>query len=132
MIDNVRNTIYGYTVAESMSFISAELDQDANGLWVIVSRGASGFVLTGPALVEYVRKAIRAHLDAGAVPVRGGVGTEYEWLHQPQYGTDREEITEAIIAEWLALPDQSSSGLCGDAPWFARPDPKSPKYVKIE
>lgn len=50
-------------------------------------------------------------LEAGAVPVRHSPkGAALRWEEQTQYGSSREEIADAIVAEWIA-----SGG--GDPPW---------------
>ncbi len=131
MIDEPRHKDYGTTLSEWIVLIPGELPVDAVGLWQVVPAGRDGFGLEGDALVDFVRRAIHALLDAGAVPVRGGKGTGYEWLAQKQYGTTRDEITEAVIQEWLALPDDPLV-LCGQGVWFARPDLSFEKYVKLD
>jgi hypothetical protein len=112
------------------SFIPDELPYDAVGLWQIVPEGRSRFHLTGSDLVDFVRGGIHALLDAGAVPVRFGGGTGFNWVAQKQYGTEKVEITEAVIKEWLALPVDPVV-LFSQAVWFARPDPDS-RFVKID
>lgn len=131
MIVEPRNKYYGETMSEAISLVSGELPIDAVGMWQIVPKGRDGFDLTGDALVDFIRKCIHALLAAGAVPVRGGKGTGYEWVAQTQYGTTKEEITENVIREWQAMPDDPLV-LCGDGVWFARPDPAFPKYVKLD
>ncbi|MFX8929931.1 hypothetical protein ABTN05_19390, partial [Acinetobacter baumannii] len=79
----------------------------------------------------FVRRAIHALLDAGAVPVRGGRGTGYDWVAQKQYGTERNKITEAVIREWLMMPDEPVA-FFGQCVWFARPDPAFPRHVKLD
>ena len=130
MTDDPRHKLYGTPLSEWIALIPGELPRDAVGLFQIVPAGRDGFGLKGAALTDFVRRGIHALLDAGAVPVRGGKGTGYEWLAQKQYGTAKEEITEAIIREWLALPDDPLV-LCGDGVWFARPEPGT-KYVKLD
>lgn len=108
-----------------------ELDRDAVGIWQIVPGGRVGFGLSGDALADYVRRAIYALLDAGAVPVRHVPDSGFHWTHQKQYGTTREEIAEAIIKEWEPVPYDSYS-MIEHCPWFARPRPHSPNYVKMD
>ncbi len=126
-----RHPRYGYTLSEAIDFFAGGLDRDAIGLWNIVPVGRDAFKLKGGELTSFVRRSIQTLLDAGAVPVRGGSGTGYEWIAQSQYGSSRDEITEAVLDEWLALPDDPLV-LCGDGVWFARPDPAFPKYVKVD
>ena len=130
MSDELRHLEYGTPLNEWIASIPGELPLDAVGLWQIVPAGRYGFRLTGADLLDFIRRGIHALLDAGAVPVRSGKGTGYEWLAQKQYGTNKDEITEAIIREWLAMPDDALV-LCGDGVWFARPEPDT-KYVKLD
>ena len=125
-----RHKLYGRPISEWIALTPGDLDQDATGLWVIVSDGRNGFELEGEELEKFVRRSIRALLEAGAVPVRGGKGTGYEWVAQHHYGNTHDEIIETIIREWLRLGNDLKT-LVGEA-WFARPDPKFPKYVKTD
>jgi hypothetical protein len=125
-----RHKLYGRPMSEWIALVPGELDVDAVGLWQIVPAGVDGFGLQGEELIEYVRRNIRALLQAGAVPVRHEPGSTFEWTHQKQYGSEREEIIEAIIREWLVLGNDPMI-LAGEV-WFARPDPKSPNYVKMD
>lgn len=130
MTDELRDKYYGYTIAEAIRLIPGELPIDAVGLWQIVPTGRDGFGLKGPALKDFVRRGIDALLDAGALPVRHEPGSEFEWDIQRQYGSDREQIINAIIEEWQAMPDDALI-LCGEGVWFARPRPGR-KYVKVD
>jgi hypothetical protein len=106
---------------------SDELDLGPVGLWHIVPRvmgSASGYVDT-----HALRIAIAALLEAGAVPVRHVAGSGYEWVQQKQYGQTCGEIVAAIMAEWEPVSNDPHS-LIEHCPWFARPDPAFPKYLK--
>lgn len=108
---------------------SAELELGPIGLWHVVPRvteRSDGIVNR-----TKLRKIILAMLSAGAVPVRYIPDSGYEWLCQPQYGTGRDEIAEAILREWEPVPNDSFS-LIEHCPWFARPDPAYPKHVKMD
>lgn len=108
---------------------SAELELGPIGLWHVVPRvteQADGVVNR-----TKLREIILAMLGAGAVPVRHSPDSGYEWIYQPQYGTDRVEIADAILREWEPVPNDSFS-LIEHCPWFARPDPAYPKYVKMD
>lgn len=121
----------GETLSEVISQYPGELDRDAVGIWQIVPGGKVDFGFSGDALVNYVRRAVHALLDAGAVPVKHIARSGYEWTWQEQYGTMRDEITEAIIQEWLPVP-YDSYAMIEHCPWFARPNPKYPKYVQMD
>ena len=118
------------TMSECIAQYPGELDIDAVGMFQIVPGGRVDFGLAGDELTDYVRRAILALLDEGAVPVRGAPGSGYFWIHQKHYGTSREDIADAVIAEWLSLEDDPMV-LVGAA-WFARPRPDSPDYVKMD
>lgn len=117
------------TISEALSNYSVELDIDAIGIWHIVPRGQDNFGLEGAALTNYVRLAITAILDAGGVPVRHVPESGYEWVLQKQYGSTRDEIVDAIVKEWELVPNDSFS-MIEQCPWFVRPDPQHPRFVK--
>ena len=124
-----RNT--GETLSEVISQYPNELPRDAVGIWQIVPGGRVDFGLSGTSLADYVRRAVLALLDAGAVPVRHISGSGYEWVHQKQYGSSREEIANAIVKEWEPVPN-TSQDMIEHCPWFALPDPAFPKYLKMD
>jgi hypothetical protein len=67
--------------------------------------------LEGAELSEFVRLCVLRLLESGAVPVRHGPNDAVlEWQEQTQYGTTREAIANAIVAEWLATGG-------GNPPW---------------
>ena len=79
-----------------------DIDGDGRGFWGIVPWGRS-FGFEGDDLVEFVRLCVLRSLEAGAVPVRhSSQGEPMLWKEQTQYGTTKDEIADAIIAEWLA------------------------------
>ena len=121
----------GETLSEVIAQIPNELPHDVVGIWHIVPTGETGFGLTGEALSDFVRRAVLALLDAGAVPVRHIPDSGYEWVHQKQYGTTREEIADAIVKEWEPVPN-TSEAMIGECPWFALPDPDFPGYLKMD
>jgi hypothetical protein len=99
------------------------------GLWQIVDHGRAGFDLEGEALVEFIRRSIHSLLDAGAMPVRGaGIPGVEKWLLQTQYGRSKQEIAEAVIAEWLragAPTPETWTGL-----WFGLPRSYAPEQTR--
>jgi len=115
---------------EYIASFPGELHRDAVGLWQIVPAGRNEYHLSGSSLVDFIRHSIHALLDAGAIPVRGGPGSGYDWIGQKQYGAEKNAMTEAIIAEWLTMPDDPFVQVGGV--WFARPNPKFPTFVKVE
>ena len=121
----------GETLSEVIAQIPNELPFDAVGIWHIVPIGETDFGLSGAALGEFVRRSILALLAAGGVPVRHIPGSGYEWVHQKQYGSTREEIADAIVKEWEPVPN-TSEDMIEHCPWFALPDPAFPNYLKMD
>jgi hypothetical protein len=96
----------------------APYDDVPMGMWQIVNDGRAGFGLEGEALANYIRKSIHALMDAGFKPVRGA-GKPDRWQLQSQYGSNKHEVAEAVIAEWLrdgAPTPEPWTGL-----WFGLP-----------
>jgi hypothetical protein len=113
MIDLTRRHVRGFAVAEFLEGLPLEIDSDGEGLWSIVPSGR-GFGFAGPELAEFVRLCVMRLLEAGAVPVRPSPpGERKVWTEQTQYGIAKEEIADAIVAEW-----QAAGG--DDPPWEYR------------
>lgn len=129
MTQEPRHKTYGTPMSEWIALAPGELPRDAVGVWQLVPEGRDGFGLKGNSLIEFVRRSIYALLDAGAVPVSGGMGTDYEWIAQKHYGTTREEIAENVVREWSQAPNDQEILF---KVWFARPDPAYPRYVKLD
>lgn len=121
----------GETLSDVIAQHANELVFDAVALMHIVPTGQTDFGLAGDALAEYVRRSVRALLEAGAVPVTHVPGSGYDYIYEPKYGSTADEITEGVVLAWLALPDDPLV-LAGEGAWFARPNPKYPKYVKMD
>ncbi|CCB65614.1 MULTISPECIES: hypothetical protein [unclassified Hyphomicrobium] len=131
MTNEPRHRRTGETLSEVIAQHPNELPYDAVALMHIVPTGRVNFGLTGDALTDYVRRSVRALLEAGAVPVTHIPGNGYEFTYETKYGSTIDEITEGVVKEWLTLPDDPLV-LAGEGAWFARPDPKFPKYVKLD
>jgi hypothetical protein len=119
MSDEPIHRVHGTRLSDWIEAIPHELPLDAVGMWQFVPAGRRGFGLEGEALVAFVRRAIAALLERGAVPVVSGADEGYFWLPQPQYGSSPAEIVENVVREWIArgLPDCDVGGL-----WFALPE----------
>jgi hypothetical protein len=89
--------------------VSSELDDDGKAMFAIVPAGRS-FGFTGRDLSEFVRLCILRLLSAGGMPVKYAESGPLLWREQMQYGQSKEEIADAIVAEWLAAGG-------GDPPW---------------
>lgn len=111
--------IYGTPMSQWIAETPGELPIDSVGFRQVVTSGRYDFALEGAELVDFVRRCLWALVERGAVPVIGGGGTDYFWIHQPQYGSAKEGIVEAVIAEWLKAgggdPEHGSL-------WFALPE----------
>ena len=69
----------------------------------ISGHAQGGFGLRGEDVVEFVRRSIHAMLDAGGVIMDRTQNEDYPlFLPTARFGTRRDEITEAVIAEWRA------------------------------
>src|ERR1043165_781658 len=101
----------------------APYDELPFGMWQIVDDGRRLFGLEGDALASYIRKNIYALMDAGFKPVIGvGKG---QWKLQVQYGSNKQEVAEAVIREWLlqgAPTPKPWTGL-----WFGLPRHGAPQ-----
>jgi hypothetical protein len=120
-----RDKWYGNTIEERIEMYPHELPIDAVGLWQIVSFGYDGFNLRGDDLIDFTRRCIIRLLEYGAKPVHGGKGTGYDWVLQPQYGKTSNEITDLVIAAWLA----AGGGEPKDAGWQDFENPANPGGV---
>jgi len=109
MIDLGRRSGLGDTVTQYLETLPYELDGDGVGFWTIVPAGRS-FRFEGADLAEFVRRSVLRLLDVEGLPVRYADDGPLQWQEQKQYGKTKEEIADAIVAEWLAAGG-------GDPPW---------------
>jgi hypothetical protein len=116
MKKELRDKFYGSTIEERLAQVPGELAIDAVGLWQIVSFGRQGFNLSGPELVDYVRRHILALLAKGAKPVVGARDNIHYWV-LVDYGRTPDDIADAIVREWLSSGREPDPG---DV-WFALP-----------
>ena len=94
-----RDRAFGTPMSEWLATMPNSLSDVPVGMWLLVHRGRMAFELEGEALVDFIRRSIHALIDAGAKPVRGA-GKPGTWALQSQYGANKYEIAEAVIAEW--------------------------------
>jgi hypothetical protein len=104
MTNEPRDNVYGHTMSEWIALIPGDLPYDAISLWHVSVAGEHRFNLTGPELANFIQRGIAALLDAGAIPVKSGKGTPFDWIALHQYGHDKEVIAPAIMTEWEASP----------------------------
>lgn len=106
-------------MSECIAAMPSTLSDLPVGLWGIVDRGRKSFGLEGEELADFVRRCIYALIDAGAKPVVGGNKPD-QWELQVQYGSNRWEITQAVVAEWLqqgAPTPEPWTGVWFGLPW---------------
>ena len=101
MIDLNKRRRLGDTVAEYLETLPYEIDGDGDGVWEFVPAGRS-FGFEGADLVDFVRLNVLRLLDVGCAPVRHSDAGPMRWIEQKQFGTDKNEIADAIVAEWQA------------------------------
>jgi hypothetical protein len=93
-------------------------DEDPRGMWQIVDEGRRAFSLEGDALASYIRKNIYALMDAGFKPVSGPVKPN-QWKLEVKYGSNKQEVAEAVIREWLLQGGKTPEPWTGL--WFGLP-----------
>jgi hypothetical protein len=114
----------GVPMSEWIAAIPNGLNDLPVGMWRLISRGRTGFGLEGAALADFIRVSIYALMDAGAKPVIGA-GKPNQWKLQVQYGSNKHEVAEAVIREWLqqgAPTPEPWTGLWFGLPWSWLPE----------
>ncbi len=110
----------GDTFEEYAEKVANELEIDAVGMWQIAPVGRENYGLSGAELADFVRCCLLALLRRGAKPfvvvtAPNGIKTR---VVMNKYGTTPEQITNAIISEWLASGTDPEPY---DSLWFALP-----------
>lgn len=127
MTTEPRHIGYGTPMSECIALMPTTLNDLPIGMWQIVDDGRRGFGLEGEALTDFVRRSIYALIDAGAKPVAGG-NKPNQWELQVQYGSNRWEIAQAVIDEWLRQGTPTPepwTGLWFGLPWSYLPERRS-------
>jgi hypothetical protein len=109
----------GVPVSDHIAYLPGTLNDLPVGMWEIVPTGRYRFGLEGPALADFIRRCIYSLMDAGAKPVNGG-SKPNQWELQVQYGSNKHEVAEAVIQEWLrqGAPDYEPwKGVWFGLPW---------------
>lgn len=108
----------GVPMSVFIADLATTLDDIPVGMWMLVSNGRVSFGLEGPALVDFLRYCIHTLMDAGTKPVIKTTKPN-TWELQTQYGSNKHEVAEAVIREWLRqgapTPDP------WDGVWFGLP-----------
>ena len=123
MTNEPRHIVFGRPMSEWITLTPGSLNDLPVGMWEIVNDGRTGFGLEGEALTDFVRRCVYALVDAGAKPVAGG-DKPNQWKLQVQYGSNRWEIAQAVIDEWLrqgAPTPKPWTGLWFGLPWSYLP-----------
>jgi hypothetical protein len=113
-----QDRIFGGSMSECIAAMPSTLSDLPVGLWGIVDRGRKSFGLEGKELADFVRRCIHALMDAGAKPVDGG-NKPNQWELQVQYGSNKWEVAEAVISEWLRQGGRTPEPWTGV--WFGLP-----------
>ena len=119
-----RSKLDGTPMSEVIAGIPSSLEDLPVQMGYIVDYGRNCFDLEGEALTDFVRRCVYALIDAGAKPVVCG-DKPNQWELQVQYGSNRWEIAQAVIAEWLrqgAPTPKSWTGLWFGLPWSWLPE----------
>lgn len=116
---NVRG---GFTIRESIDSWVFDMQHEFADLDMVAGYARGAFGLRGEDVVEFARRSIHAMLDAGGVIMDRTQNEDYPlFLPTACFGTTRDAITEAVIAEWRAR-----GGIEGPIGWgeyaFAMPD----------
>ena len=119
----------GVPMSEWIADLPTTLNDIPVGMWVLVPNGRIGFGLEGPALVDFLRRCIHTLMDAGTKPVikRGRPDT---WELQTKYGSNKHEVAEAVIQEWLrqgAPTPDPWDGVWFGLPWSYLPEGREVK-----
>lgn len=120
MMNEAIDKVYGRTVSEWIASMPAELRTHAVSLWHVSASGANYFELTGIDLRNFIERGIVALLGAGAIPVKSGKGTSFEWIAEQEYGIDKNDIARVIMRQWDASSKDDNYLF---SIWFALPGP---------
>ena len=119
MKNEPRSIYHGTLLSDAVKSFKHDIQQDNGiGLWAIVPYGKHHFQLNGSALIDFIRRTILAIITDGGRPVVASE-TLPIWEETFQYGTKPEDITDSVIAEWLA--EGASEYVEWGRWWFAEP-----------
>lgn len=113
-----KDRLYGTPLDKWLKAMPLDMSDTPVGLWRLVPKAAD-FSYIGAGRADFLRRSIRALLDAGGMPIRGS-GTPGRWVLQTQYGTGKSAIVEAVVAEWQAQGSPTPepwTGLAFGLPW---------------
>jgi hypothetical protein len=111
-------------MSEWIADLPSTLNDIPVGMWVLVPKGRMAFGLEGPALADFLRRCIHTLMDAGTKPVRKMPWLD-QWELQVQYGSNKHEVAEAVIQEWLREGASTPEPWTGV--WFGLPRHYLPK-----
>ncbi|NLH79562.1 MAG: hypothetical protein GX458_01785 [Phyllobacteriaceae bacterium] len=110
MSELIRGKSTGETIENYLPRYVGEIanDEIGIGLCSIVGEGRDEFGLDGPALMNYVRRALVVIASSGATPEDASLVTSENPQGLAHFGTDTpEEIADGVVAAWVAkgMPD---------------------------
>lgn len=101
MREDLIDAFDGTPILEWIETIPAGIEDDHVSLWAILG-AARGYGLDHEETIEFARRSIGSLLDAGAVPVVVTGVDSPMFAPTDRFGTRRDEIIDAVIADWLA------------------------------
>lgn len=105
MISHLKSKRNGRSMNEFIEGRLERADEEFDSLDTIIANAKDEFSPTHDQLVEIVRHCIHRLVDAGARPFTDdSIGSPPEFHPTDKWGTTRDEITEAIIADWQDHP----------------------------
>jgi hypothetical protein len=116
-MSQTHDRFHGLTTDEYIASGPEELARDAVSFWEIVLHGREGYGLSGPDLIDFVRRNLLELFAHGAKPVMGG-DKVYLWGRVTKYGDEPKETADAIIDEWQKSGRDPDIG----GVWFATPN----------
>lgn len=110
MNEQIRGKSTNETIAAYLPRYVGEIanDEIGIGLCSIVGEGRDEFGLDGPALMDYVRRALMVIASSGATPEDTSLVTPDNPHGLAHFGADTpEEIADGVVAAWTAkgMPD---------------------------
>ena len=101
--ERLRKSAYGDSPERWVALLPSHLKDDIGiGLGAIIHAGRHGFQLEGPALIDFIRRALYALVMRGAKPRHWGTPEDINRDIPLHYGGNSDsEIVEGVIADWL-------------------------------
>lgn len=103
MIEHARHVRDGWSVDEDLARRPLDIDDLGTHISDLVRKGTARFRLNEAQMVEFIRRAIADMQRRGAVLTRLRLHGDLQFLEvETAFGTEPEDIREAVVAAWLA------------------------------